>query len=304
MKYRDLPILREVEAKSLTSSDGVEIFYEVVGDGELTVMLANGLGGRLYSWGPLMEALGDGYRFISWDYRGLFESGAPERLRNLSIPDHADDLRAILDAEGVEQALLAGWSMGVQVSLEFTTRHPRRVLGLVLLNGTYGQVLGTAFQPLVPLPYVDIVLHEVIDLLRARPRLCARLGALATHPRLLEAEARLLSLVVRRPYAGSFYKRYVRDVFGGDHFSRYLRLFQELDAHSVYHLLPNIEAPALIVYGLLDILTPAYQSRQMVRRMPNAEGFRIGRASHFIVAEHPQQLADRVSDFVREIGAR
>lgn len=298
MVYEDLEILRQLEDKTVTSGDGVDIYYETVGSGETTILLANGLGGRLYSWAPLIEALGTAYRFISWDYRGLFESGAPDRIRHLSIPDHAEDMRAILDAEGVAKAVLVGWSMGVQVSLEFTTRHPERVTGLVLLNGTYGQAFSTAFQPFLPLPYVDRLFHELIEFLRARPGLCERLGSIATHPGLMGTQAKLLSFVLQRPLAGSLYKRYLSDVFGGNHFSNYLRLFQELDAHSVYHLLPSIQQPALVVYGLLDILTPAYQSRQMIRKMPNAEGFCIVPASHFIVAEHPDELADRVSEFL------
>lgn len=38
----------------------------------------------------------------------------------------------------------------------------------------------------------------------------------------------------------------------------FLRLFQELDAHSVYHLLRDIEHPTLIVSGCWDFLTPGH----------------------------------------------
>lgn len=155
MKHADAPLdLDHVPRKTLRSHDGTTIAYWVVGDGPRTLLLANGLGGRLYAWEPLIRALLPRYRFITWDYRGLFESSSPERRRHLSIPDHAEDARAILDAEGVDRAVLCGWSMGVQVSLELTTLHPERVAGLVLLNGTYGHAFLSGFQPLFPLPFV------------------------------------------------------------------------------------------------------------------------------------------------------
>jgi pimeloyl-ACP methyl ester carboxylesterase len=39
--------------------------------------LANGLGGRLYTWQPLVRRPPDHYRIITWDYRGLFDSTPP-----------------------------------------------------------------------------------------------------------------------------------------------------------------------------------------------------------------------------------
>ena len=75
--------LDAVPRKTLTTRDGVRIAYWVVGDGPKTLLLANGLGGRLYAWAPLVEALHREYRLITWDYRGLFQSSAPERRLGL-----------------------------------------------------------------------------------------------------------------------------------------------------------------------------------------------------------------------------
>ena len=129
--------------KTLDRPGGVRIAYNVLGDGPRTLVLANGLGGRLYAWEPLIRALPEGYRVITWDYRGLFESTPPERRRHLSVPHHAEDAFAILDAEGVDRAVFCGWSMGVQVSLEAAASREERVAGLVLLSGTYGHVFSS-----------------------------------------------------------------------------------------------------------------------------------------------------------------
>jgi pimeloyl-ACP methyl ester carboxylesterase len=91
--------------------------------------------------------------------------------------------------------------------------------------------------------------------------------------------------------------RYMDDVLGPS-FPNYLRLFQELDAHSTYHLLREIEAPALVIAGMLDILTPPYQSREIAQRLPNAELVRLWRSSHFSMLERPEIVIPAMEKFL------
>ena len=48
------------------------ISYQKLGNGPRTMMLACGLGGRLYIWEPILERFSGSWTFITWDYRGLF----------------------------------------------------------------------------------------------------------------------------------------------------------------------------------------------------------------------------------------
>ena len=283
--------------KRVTAADGTGIAYESLGEGKRTLVLANGLGGRLYSLLPLVDAFWRHYRLITWDYRGLFESDSPGTLRRLTIGDHVEDLRTILRAESVDRAVLVGWSMGVQVALDFAATYPESTAGLVLLNGTYGQVFSTGFQPFFAVPALPKRLHAIVEYLRARPHLTeviAQLAKLTEWPTtglmFITCGARALEL---RPTLQQYY----RDVLG-DCFTNYMRLFQELDAHSVYHLLPEIDAPALVVSGALDFLTPAFQSRQIARRLPNAEHLALKRASHFAIQERPEEVVTAVRRFL------
>jgi pimeloyl-ACP methyl ester carboxylesterase len=284
--------------KTLDSHDGVSIAYWVIGDGPRTLLLANGLGGRLYAWEPLIRAFYPQYRFITWDYRGLFESSAPVRRRHMSIPHHAEDARAILDAEGVKQAVACGWSMGVQVCLELATLHPERVAGLILLNGTYGHAFMSGFQPLFPLPFIGRYGHRMIEFLVEHPEITERIGAV--YKRMMTPTLGLFWLVSQTPMARTrpMLERYREDVFEGTSLTNFLRLFQELDGHSCYHHLKDIQAPALIVSGAFDLLTPAYQSREMARRMPNADWLHLRRASHFVLVERPDEVLPAIERFL------
>lgn len=281
-----------------TARDGTGIAYEVVGHGTDTIVLANGLGGRLYVWEPLLEALAPHYRIVTWDYRGLFDSDSPPSKRRLAVTHHSGDLRTLLDAERIERAVLVGWSMGVQVSLDFAASHPDRVAGLVLLNGTYGHVLSTGFQPFFSVPFLARQLHGIIDVLRDRPEL-ARTLATASKGAVLPTRLLLMLTAGARARAmGPILERYFDDVLGPS-FENFLRLFQELDAHSTYHLLREIDAPTLVVSGLLDILTPAYQSRQIARRIRGAEHLPLVRSSHFSMLERPEVVVPRIERFLQ-----
>lgn len=279
------------------SEDGTRIAYEVVGRGEKILLLANGLGGRLYAWEPLIDACWRDYRLITWDYRGLFDSDTPAHPRRLAVANHVEDAAAILRTEECTRAVLFGWSMGVQVCLDVAATYPDLVGGLVLINGTYGHALATGFQPLFSLPFLPKRLHALIEWLRAHPRALDRLALMT---RFAELPTTLVfSLTAgRRSFAlRPMLRRYMDDVLGPS-FYNYMRLFQELDAHSVYHLLPDIRVPALVISGAFDLMTPAYQSREMARRMKNARHLALKRASHFCLVERPEVVLPAVHEFL------
>lgn len=186
--------------------------------------------------------------------------------------------------------------MGVQVGLDIAATHPERVEDLVLINGTYGHALSTGFQPLFSLPWLPKKVHWGIEQVHGRDRIRRALasGARVGAPFyqmlfVLTAGARAFEL---RPLLD----RYMEDVLGPS-FDNYLRLFQELDAHSVYHVLPEIAAPALVISGALDLLTPQRQSFEIARRMPNAKHVPLARASHFALLERPDAVLPAMERF-------
>ncbi len=252
----------------------------------------------LYAWEELLGPLWRGYKLITWDYRGLFESTCEHK--RLAVVHHADDLDSILRAEGVSKAVLVGWSMGVQVSLEYAGNHPESLAGLVLINGTYGHALSTGFQPFLSVPFLPKRLHAFLEFFRGNPHLLDHVVKLA---RLSELPTAAVFSITAGPMVlrhQKLFHQYFDDVLGPS-FPNYLRLFQELDAHSAYHLLPEIKAPALVVSGLFDPLTPAYQSEEMARRLPDAEHLRLFRAGHFALMERPEVVVPAIRRF---LGAR
>ncbi len=98
----------------------------------MPVLLVHGVTSSHLAWMFLPELL-PGVRLIAPDLRGRGQSnrlGGPG-----GMVAHADDLAAVLDALGIERALVVGHSMGAFVSVVFAHRHPERVARLLLVDG-------------------------------------------------------------------------------------------------------------------------------------------------------------------------
>src|SRR5690606_30778701 len=96
------------------------------------VLAVHGVTSSHKSW-PLVAAALDGVRVIAPDLRGR---GRSNQLPGpYGMPQHADDLAAVLDAFGADSAVVVGHSMGAFVSVVFSHRPPERVSELVLVDG-------------------------------------------------------------------------------------------------------------------------------------------------------------------------
>lgn len=105
------------------------------GDGAPCFVLLHGLVDRLEVWDRLAPELAKRGSVLRLDQRGHGESDAPPGP--YTREDLAGDVIAVLDARGVERAVLVGHSMGGIVSMATALARPDRVQGLVLL-GTAG----------------------------------------------------------------------------------------------------------------------------------------------------------------------
>lgn len=87
----------------------------------------------LLTWYPAIGPLSRRYRVITLDQRW---HGQGIRSKDFTLVDCADDVAALLDVLEVEQALVAGFSMGSMIAQRVWRQHPERVAGLVLCATT------------------------------------------------------------------------------------------------------------------------------------------------------------------------
>ena len=90
-----------------------------------------GYGSTMKLWEPgLIRALSSHFKVIVFDNRGMGNTEAGQRP--FTIEQFADDTAGLMDALGIRQAHVLGWSMGAMIAEEVVLRHPGKVNKLVL----------------------------------------------------------------------------------------------------------------------------------------------------------------------------
>ena len=111
------------------------IAYQVSGSGPFDLVLAPGTVSHLdLDWerparAEFLNRLGSVCRLIRFDKRGTGLSDRPTQMATLEL--RADDIRAVMDAVGIEKAVIFGVSEGASMGCMFAATHPERVQALI-----------------------------------------------------------------------------------------------------------------------------------------------------------------------------
>ncbi|HSG38029.1 MAG TPA: alpha/beta fold hydrolase, partial [Thermoanaerobaculia bacterium] len=118
------------------------------GSGALPVLFLHSLAGNGGQWTLQLDHLRRHRRAVALDFRGHGESD-PADDGDYSIPALAADVAAAADQVELRRFILAGHSLGATVAIEYASRHPERVAGLLLVdpNGDQSRVPAREVQP-------------------------------------------------------------------------------------------------------------------------------------------------------------
>ncbi|HSS04005.1 MAG TPA: alpha/beta hydrolase [Solirubrobacterales bacterium] len=113
------------------SYQGYRIGFDEYGEGERPIVLVHGLLMNRRMFEPIGPHLAErGNRVICVDLLGHGRSDQPDDLRLYSMPLFAEQVIALLDHLGLEEAVVGGTSLGANVALELAVRHPQRARAL------------------------------------------------------------------------------------------------------------------------------------------------------------------------------
>lgn len=268
-------------------SHGNRIFYRTTGESGPHVVLVQGLGLSGSFWFGLPQILARApkspQRVIVLDNRGTGGTDLP--IRPWRIGHMADDIVAVLDAEGVESAVAVGISMGGMIVQHLALRHPDRVDGLVLMATTAG-------LPHVRLPRLRVVLailkrsflgvprdlDTLGKILLPKSHFARRHALLAQWPRLIERES-----------AG--------------HFATLCQLAAIL-GHSTGFKLHRIRCPTAIVTSAEDALVPPQNSEFLAKRIPFATLEKLKNVAHGIQVLDERAVCRAIARVRQQIEAR
>lgn len=130
------PPTREVEVR------GARIAVHEEGRGEPCIVLLHGFGAAMHSWAAILAPLAEHRHCIAFDRPGFGASALPTdpatRRELVSVQGSIEVTLALLDACGVDRAVLVGHSQGGALAAEIALDVPDRVAALVLVDAAVG----------------------------------------------------------------------------------------------------------------------------------------------------------------------
>jgi pimeloyl-ACP methyl ester carboxylesterase len=115
--------------------NGLEMYYEIHGDGPPLVLLHGAFSAIGTSFGELLPGLAEHRKVVAFELQGHGRTADIDRP--LSYDAMADDVAAAIDHLGLGPADIFGYSMGAFVALKVAIRYPHVVRKLVFMSGTY-----------------------------------------------------------------------------------------------------------------------------------------------------------------------
>lgn len=123
----------------IASVNGVELYYEVTGEGTPLVW-SHEFGGDFRSWEPQVRHFSRRHRVVTYNHRGYPPSSVPKTAAGYSQALLVEDLHQLVRHLALGAVHLGGCSMGANVARDFALAHPDAVRSLILVGAGAGTV--------------------------------------------------------------------------------------------------------------------------------------------------------------------
>ena len=254
-----------------TTVAGHRVHYYALGPAYGAVaVLVHGLGGRSEDWQNLAPYLARaGYRVYLPDLPGYGQSEKPGDF-SYSVPDEAAMVVGFLDALGLKQVDLGGWSMGGWIVQRIAADHPERVRKLLLFDSAG--------------------IQEV-------PKWNTRLFTPVTRGELDQLDALLMP---NPPQVPGFIANDVLRISKENAWVIHRALGTMLTGRDATDsLLPGLRMPVLIVWGAEDQITPLSQGEKMHGLIPQSKLDVIPGCGHLAPSQCSAQIGPQVVAFLQ-----
>jgi 3-oxoadipate enol-lactonase len=260
------------------TANGLDLSYQIDGDGPETLVLVNGLADAKESWEEQIPAFAERYRVLSYDNRGVGESPTPPGP--YTSAQMADDLAGLVDGLGLERFHLLGLSMGGMIAQEYAIAHPERLLSASFCctysyPGPFCLRMFQCWRDLVPTLGVGFTQREVIlwafttDFFEQREdELIAIEELMANNPQPIDS---------------------------------YLAQLTSIEQHDTRGRLSAVTCRSMTLVGEEDILIYPKLSRRLYEELPDSTWVEVP-GGHGCQWEHPAPFNAAVLEFLASLG--
>jgi len=284
----DLQYLHPVKKVHLIQS-GYDIAYTDEGKGAQTIVFIHGLGSYLQAWTKNVESLKANYRCISIDLPGYGKSSKQPHSGQMTF--YAGIVNELVQELKLGKVLLAGHSMGGQISMTTTLLYPDIVKGLILVDPagfeefTKGQ--RQWFRDVMTFDGVRLTTTEAIQ------------NNLATNFYRVPKDAEFMITDRISMRTASDFNAYCYAV---------VQSVNGMVDNPVFEYLQDINAPTLIFFGENDNLIPnrflnpgrtIEIAQQGAYKIPNSKLVMVPECGHFMMFEHPDVFNSEVIGYFK-----
>jgi len=233
-----------------------------------------------WDWPPSVEirrALARFCRLIRFDKRG---TGLSDRVPNVAtLEERSDDIRAVMDAAGSEQAVILGISEGGSMACFFAATHPERTRSLILWGVQARWVQTNDYPWGMAREDTDRMIR---DLAEHGPTDDYLFGSGAGISRSVD------------PAFYEFFMRYAQGAASPSAYAQLERMNADIDVRDI---LPSIHVPTLVMNRADDSVAHVDAARDLAGAIPGARFVEFPGTSHGIFALDPPVLAE-IEEFV------
>ena len=109
--------------------NGIRLFYEVSGEGEVPLVFVHGSWGSHHNWDLVVPGLAESFRVLTYDRRGHSDSERPPEQG--SVHEDVADPAALIGHLGLGPAWVAGNSFGASITLRLAGEHSDLLRGII-----------------------------------------------------------------------------------------------------------------------------------------------------------------------------
>ena len=249
--------------------DGANLYYEAEGDGEVVAFLGDA-GYGAWQWGWQHRAVVGPFTGLVTDLRGTGRSDPPNGP--LTVPQLANDVRAVLRDHGADRVHLVGAGLGGMIALRLALTSGRPA-SLTLL-GTAARGEGLDLEPLSADPADRAAL-------RASTEAALSSGFVERQPEVVERIVEWRSAEDADPEERAAQRAAV----------------ETFDCRDRLH---EVTVPALVIHGTDDPGWPVERGRRLAEGLPRGEFVAVEGASHLVGVERSRPVNDRLLGFLEE----
>ena len=268
-----------LQTKSITLDFGEIAYAENDVKSDITLVLLHGFGGNKDTWNWVVPAWNDKYHIIVIDMPGHGDSVSKKTL-SYTMTDQAERLNQFLEAKKIKTFYLFGHSMGGAIAVHYALNHREKVNALILIDSMGMVQTKSDGVKLVEKsdknPLYDVCTKERIETL-----LNYSMYKPPYIPDIIKS-ALLEEKCARRDLEKVMYEDMYTDV-------------------NLSAVAKNISIPTLILWGEKDRMTHVDDASLFHKNIKGSKLVILKEVGHVPILEEPEQTADEVDTFIRQI---